>query len=101
MPNTKLINKINEIVPAAQVRVSEPMSKHTSIRIGGAADVVITVCNEDELSKILRLLHDEDVRYMLVGNGSDLLFADEGYRGVIVKLGGSFENIELLAEHFS
>ena len=96
MPNTKLINKINEIVPAAQVRVSEPMSKHTSFRIGGPADVVVTVCNEEELSNILSLLHSEDVRYMLIGNGSDLLFADEGYRGVIVKLGGSFENIELI-----
>ena len=72
------------------------MSKHSSFRIGGPADVVVTVCSEEELSKLLKLLHAEDARYMLIGNGSDLLFSDEGYRGVIVKLGGDFEHIELL-----
>ena len=63
------------------------MSKHSSFRIGGPADAVVTVCSEEELSKLLKLLHAEDARYMLIGNGSDLLFADEGYRGGIVKLG--------------
>lgn len=96
MLQTKLINKINTIVPENQIRVDEPMSKHTSFRIGGPADVVVIVCNEKELSGLLRLFHDEDIRYMLVGNGSDLLFADEGFRGVIVKLGGNFEHIEVV-----
>lgn len=96
MLQTKLINKINTIVPENQIRVDEPMSKHTSFRIGGPADVVVIVCNEKELSGLLKLFHDEDVRYMLVGNGSDLLFADEGFRGVIVKLGGNFEHIEVV-----
>ena len=93
---TSLIDKIREIVPEAQIREDEPMSKHSSFRIGGPADVVVTVCSEEELSNILSLLHSEDVRYMLIGNGSDLLFADEGYRGVIVKLGGDFEHIEVV-----
>ena len=93
-----LIDKISEFIPEAQIRQDEPMSKHSSFRIGGPADVVVTVCSEEELSNILSLLHSEDVRYMLIGNGSDLLFADEGYRGVIVKLGGDFEHIELLEE---
>jgi len=93
---TLSINKINTIVPENQIRVDEPMSKHTSFRIGGPADVVVIVCNEKELSGLLKLFHDEDVRYMLVGNGSDLLFADEGFRGVIVKLGGNFEHIEVV-----
>lgn len=96
MLQTKLINKINTIVPENQIRVDEPMSKHTSFRIGGPADVVVIVCNEKELSGLLRLFRDEDIRYMLVGNGSDLLFADEGFRGVIVKLGGNFEHIEVV-----
>lgn len=93
--NTNLLNKINSIVPEDQIRVEEPMKMHTSFRIGGAADVVATACTEKELSELLKLLHSEDTRYMLVGNGSDLLFADEGYRGVIVKLGGDFEHIEV------
>lgn len=75
-----LIDKISEFIPEAQIRQDEPMSKHSSFRIGGPADAVVTVCSEEELSKLLKLLHAEDARYMLIGNGSDLLFADEGYR---------------------
>ena len=58
---TSLINKIRENIPKAQIRLDEPMSKHSSFRIGGPADVVVTVCNEEELSNILSLLHSEDV----------------------------------------
>ena len=96
IPNTNLLNKMRSIVSEDQVRVEEPMNRHTSFRIGGAADVVVTACTEKELSELLKLLHSEDIRYMLIGNGSDLLFADEGYRGVIVKLGGEFECIEVI-----
>ena len=75
---TSLIDKIRENIPEDQIRLDEPMSKHSSFRIGGPADVVVTVCNEEELSRLLKLLRAEDARYMLIGNGSDLLFADEG-----------------------
>ena len=47
-----LIDKISEFIPEAQIRQDEPMSKHSSFRIGGPADAVVTVCSEEELSKL-------------------------------------------------
>ena len=55
---TSLIDKIRENIPEAQIRLDEPMSKHSSFRIGGPADVVVIVCNKEELSNILSLLHN-------------------------------------------
>lgn len=91
--NTNMINKLRNIVQESQLFLGEPMSKHTSFKIGGKADAFVIANNESELSEILKLLTKENVRHMLIGNGSDLLFDDEGYRGVILKLGENFEEI--------
>lgn len=85
--NTNVINRLRNIVPEEQLFLDEPMSKHTSFKIGGKADAFVIADNEKELSEILKLFAEENTRYMLIGNGSDLLFDDEGYRGVILKLG--------------
>ncbi|MBR0373956.1 MAG: UDP-N-acetylmuramate dehydrogenase [Mogibacterium sp.] len=70
----------------------EPMARHTSFRIGGPAAWFVTVINEEELSAVLRYLTENEIRHMLVGNGSNLLFADAGYDGVVVRLGGEFQD---------
>ena len=87
------IEKIRAIIPEERVLIDEPMSKHTSFRIGGPAAAFVTVCNEEELEKLLFLLLDDDAEYMLVGNGSNFLVADEGYPGIMMTLGGEFEDI--------
>lgn len=96
MSSINIINSIRKIVPDVRIRTDEPMAQHTSFRIGGTADVFVIVCNEEELSDLLRLLDSQNIRHLLIGNGSDLLFDDDGYRGVIIKLGGKFEHIEVL-----
>lgn len=91
-----MINRITELgIPAERVARDEPMYRHTSFRVGGRADVLVTCFSEDELSALLRMLDETGERHMLIGNGSDLLFSDEGYRGVLVTLGGDFEKIEV------
>ncbi len=78
-----------------RIKTDEPMSRHTSFRIGGPADVMVTCNDEKELAELLAWLSAEGIEHMIVGNGSDLLFRDGGYRGVIVVLGGEFGSIEL------
>ena len=73
--------------------VDEPMSKHTSFRIGGPADLFAEVSNETELKAVLALMNDSETEHMLIGNGSNILVSDKGYRGVMIKLGGVFEEI--------
>lgn len=88
------IEKISGLIPEERLRRDEPMELHTSFRTGGPAAAFAVTVNEDELSAELSALAETGAEHMLIGNGSNLLVADEGYPGVIVKLGGDFEMIE-------
>ena len=68
------------------VRRDEPMRKHTTFRVGGPADFFVSVKNKDALVEVLSFLHENKVPYFLLGNGSNLLVSDAGYRGVILQL---------------
>ena len=69
------------------------MSRHTSFRIGGPAAAFITVCDEEELSAVMKIITETGAEHMMIGNGSNLLVSDEGYPGIMIKLGGDFESI--------
>ncbi|MCR5154272.1 MAG: UDP-N-acetylmuramate dehydrogenase [Lachnospiraceae bacterium] len=73
-----------------RVLVNEPLYKHTTFRIGGPAKFYVYVDNTDKLKRTLDLLNNEKVKYVILGNGSNVLASDEGYDGVIIKLGGEF-----------
>ena len=75
-----------------------PLSGWTTFRIGGCADAVVSVESEDELAKILSLCREMDVDWMVLGRGSNILAADQGYRGVIITLGKGFDIIRRAAE---
>lgn len=62
----------------------EPLSRHCTFRIGGPADLAVFPATTDQLVLALRLCAGADVRVLVVGNGSDLLFADAGVRGAVV-----------------
>ena len=94
MIKEKIISKTEEIIPKERLFFEEPMSRHTSFRIGGPAALLVQINDEAELSSLLGVLKDEDADYLLIGNGSNLLVSDEGYSGVVLKLGGDFDNIE-------
>ena len=87
------VKRIKEIMPEDRVLRDEPMSAHTSFRIGGPAAAFVVTENEGELSAVLGILAETGAEHLLVGNGSNILVADEGYPGVIVRLAGDFENI--------
>jgi len=75
------------------VLTDEPMSRHTSFRIGGPAAAFVTVCNEEELSAVMKIITETGAEHMMIGNGSNLLISDEGYPGIMIKLGGDFETV--------
>ena len=66
----------------------EPLSAHTTFQIGGPAVFWCTPKNNDQLRKTLRLCRENGVRTYLLGNGSNTLFADEGYDGAVIDLRG-------------
>ena len=68
----------------AHVLINEPLSAHCTFRIGGPAALMAFPANMEHFTGILDILRTSDVRYTVIGNGSDLLFDDAGYDGVVV-----------------
>ena len=68
------------------VLVNEEMKYHTSFRIGGPADLFIYINNTQSLKKILQKISETSVPFFMIGNGSNLLVSDEGFRGIVLSL---------------
>lgn len=85
---------IKTIIPEERILFHEPMSKHTTFRVGGEADCLIMIHEEQELTRLIRYLNQIEEAYFIVGNGSNLLVGDKGYRGVVLKLDGPMGEVE-------
>lgn len=75
---------------------NEPMALHTTFKIGGPAKLAVFPKNENEISDVIKKCKEENVRYMVVGNGSNLLVADEGIDAVVILLGKEFGEVKLI-----
>lgn len=75
-----------EILGKENVLRDEPMSRHTTFRVGGPADYFATPESETQIQETVRFLRREQIPYYIVGKGSNLLVGDKGYRGVILQL---------------
>lgn len=90
-----MYTQLEETISKDKIKYDEPLSKHTSFNIGGPADVMVFVSNEEELRKVLETVKKEKYDFFLLGNGSNVLASDDGFRGVIIKLGGDFLNVSV------
>jgi len=77
------------------VKFKEPLARHTSLRIGGVADVFVMPRTVDDISEAICFAREIEKPWMVIGNGTNLLFPDEGYRGVIIKLGPWFGRLQI------
>ena len=74
------------------VRLDEPMARHTTYRIGGLARAYVEVHSTAALSTLLRICKKDELNWYVVGKGANLLVSDEGYDGVVIALAGEFRN---------
>ena len=81
-----LYEELCAIAGEENVLQDEPMSGHTTFRIGGPADFFVTPSKAEEISRIIELCRAADIPYYVVGNGSNLLVGDRGFRGVIIQI---------------
>lgn len=86
--NLKSIKNLNLIT-------DEPLSKHTSYKVGGNADYFCIVKNLEQLRKVFDVCHPK-YNIFILGNGTNVLFSDEGYRGVVIKLSGELNKLKIL-----
>ena len=83
-------------IARGRVRLHEPMSRHTTFRIGGPADVFVQPANIHDLAQILRFAREKGIPVKVVGNGSNLLISDAGLRGIVVRLTPGFSEVKWL-----
>ena len=90
-----LFNAVMALSGAADTDLieQESLARHTSYRIGGKADLFLVCHSYHALRRALDVLTEEDVPWVIIGKGSNLLVADEGYRGAVVTLGREFSRM--------
>ena len=82
----------------ATVIKDAPMKKYTSFRCGGNASVLVIPDSVDTLKKIIDFCNIQNIKPLIIGNGSNLLVTDNGINGVVIKIGSNISKIELLDE---
>ena len=88
-----IVDDLIKIVGSENVCQNEPMSKHTTFRIGGNADFFVTPNTTESLEAVINYVKSNNIPYYVIGNGSNLLVKDSGFRGVIIQLYKKFANI--------
>ena len=91
----QLIERIRAIVDSENVLVDEPMSAHTTFRVGGPADCFVMPRTIDELVKVLDLARTSGQALFVMGRGSNLLVSDEGLRGVVVQIANNLSDVQI------
>ena len=87
---------------ATVIRRDEPLAKHTTLRIGGPADVYVEPASEADLANILKFCAERDVPFFILGRGSNLLVRDGGVRGVVICLSHPhLSKIEIIGERLN
>ncbi len=82
-----IVETLKGFVPAENIYLQEPMKLHTTFRVGGPADCLIALENEEQLKKIQHYLSLVEEPFVVMGNGSNILVSDDGYRGIILQIG--------------
>ncbi|WMC91505.1 UDP-N-acetylmuramate dehydrogenase [Kineothrix sp. MB12-C1] len=96
--NSSIYNYMEQLVPQEDILLDEPMSKHTTFRVGGNAKCLIKITRKEQLLKLVPILQATGQDYFILGNGSNLLVGDKGYSGIIVKLGSEMGDISIEGE---
>ena len=84
--NQNFYDKLINVIAKDSILIDEPMSRHTTFRVGGPADFFVTPKAKEEVRDVIRICKEAGMPYYIIGNGSNLLVSDAGYRGVIVQI---------------
>ena len=95
MENNRIENKFCTCLGSDNVYRNEPMKKHTTFRIGGPADYYLCPHSAKEIQKVVEICKEEKLPYFILGNGSNLLVSDKGYRGAVIQLWKNVSDIQV------
>ena len=95
----KVLYDLKKDIPEENIKIKEPMSKHTSFKTGGLAEIYITGKTIEQIQEVLKYSKKNDIKLYIIGNGSNLLVSDEGIKGIVLKI--AIDNIETLESDFA
>ena len=90
----KFIDELKSVLDESQILKNEPMSQHTSFRVGGPAELFLKP-EAGQIGDIIYLCHQNDMPYVVLGNGSNILVADSGIAGVVIEIGNNLSDISI------
>ena len=90
-----IYKELLNILDEENIKVDEPMKKHISFKVGGPADFLVKPKTEEELRNVVEFAKKENVPFIVIGNGSNLLVKDGGIRGIVIELSDNFNNYEI------
>ncbi len=96
--DSNFLKKLIEIAGSEQVCTDEPMKQHTTFRIGGRADYFVSPTETEQIRKVIELCRRENMPWYVIGNGSNLLVSDHGFRGVIIRLFKNYAGLRIEGE---
>ncbi len=88
-----LAQRFSSILPQERIQSDVLMSENTTMRVGGPADLFVSPRNEDEILETVNICRTEGIPFIVLGNGSNVMFSDEGYRGVVLHLGKTLSDV--------
>lgn len=93
-----MLKQFIDILGEENVSVKEPMAKHTTFRVGGPADYFLVPKTVEQIKAILAICKENGMPYFILGNGSNLLVGDEGYRGVVIQIFRNMSQVDVEEE---
>ena len=91
----RLREELQRIAGPEAVLVNEPMKEHTTFRIGGPADLFVMPSSVEAVTGAVLLLKEREIPFFILGNGSNLLVSDEGYRGVVIQIARRLSSVSV------
>ncbi|HCC07949.1 MAG TPA: UDP-N-acetylenolpyruvoylglucosamine reductase [Clostridiales bacterium] len=95
MNKNDIIEQLKERIDTRNIFIDEILAKHTTYKIGGAADIFVVPQNKDELIHSVKVCRENNVEHVILGKGSNVLVADDGFRGVVINTGDNLSKIEI------
>lgn len=86
---------MNLMMEEIKILEQEPMQKHTTFRVGGAAKYFAMPKNTEEIQALIAYCREQKLSYYVLGNGSNVLFTDDGYDGMIIQIGSAMSTIQV------
>lgn len=93
-----MFEKLKSIVGEEYIKQNESMAKHCTFRCGGEAELYVMPGSIEELAQVIKTCKENNYPYMVIGNGSNILVRDDGYKGAIIEINNRISSIDVIGE---